>query len=355
MAEPRQRPWIIYLLIAANVAMFAYELARGASLIAPSTQLLTDLGGNLRPRTLGGEWWRLGSSMFLHFGLLHLALNMLCLYQARLVERLFGHFAFLVIYLVAGLGGGVACMLVGNNLSVAVGASGAVFGVYGALGAFLVLRRADIQVDDWQRTTRSLVKFLALNLAVGLSVRGISVSAHVGGVVVGFAVGAALLAGAGAAQQRTLRSIALALVGVALTAVAVMTLPVGTDPTAVLRRFEDAEHAAVTAWNDAIAAHKRGEIDLAELANRFERDAIVPYRRAHDELLATTPDERLRPLFGALAEYTSARLDAWSTVVAADRETDPARREPLLEKRQRLDAVEKLRRDAYLAELHKLR
>jgi rhomboid protease GluP len=139
--------------------------------------------------------------MFLHFGIVHIALNMVCLYQARVVEQLFGHLGFIAIYLLAGLGGGVASLVAGSAYAVTAGASGAVFGIYGAFGAFLVLRRSQIQTDAWQRTARSIGTFLVLNLMIGLTAKGISLSAHVGGVIVGFGVGAALLAGSHARRS----------------------------------------------------------------------------------------------------------------------------------------------------------
>lgn len=223
MPERLAKPWVTYALIAANLAMFAFELSRGFSLTSPTPLQIAELGGSYPPLTLGGQWWRLGSSMFLHFGALHVGLNMLCLYQARVAEQVFGRLGFLAIYLVAGLGGGIATLIVSPN-AVAAGASGAVFGVYGGFGAFLVLRRAQIEPESWKRTARSIGQFLLINLAFGLFAPGISLSAHVGGLVVGFAAGAALLAGAKAEAQLPLRALAVAVVGVALTAGAVAVM-----------------------------------------------------------------------------------------------------------------------------------
>jgi len=227
MPERLAKPWVTYALIAANVAVFAVELAQGASLTSPTPRQIAELGGSYPPLTLGGQWWRLGSSMFLHYGVLHVGLNMVCLYQARVVEQVFGRLGFLAIYLVAGLGGGIAT-LVASPHAVAAGASGAVFGVYGGFGAFLVLRRAQIEPESWKRTAQSIGQFLLINLAFGLIASGIALSAHVGGLVVGFAAGAALLAGARAQAQRPLRALAVAVVGVALTASAVALLMAST-------------------------------------------------------------------------------------------------------------------------------
>src|ERR1041384_6974233 len=142
MSEARYRSWVVYAIVAVNVAMFAVQLAMGMDLMSPRPQDMVELGASYPPLTLHGDWWRLGSSMFLHFGIIPLALNMLCLIQVQPVEAAFGRLGFLVIYLVAGLGGGVASLLANSGNVVIAGASGCVFGAYGAFGAKLVLHRA---------------------------------------------------------------------------------------------------------------------------------------------------------------------------------------------------------------------
>ena len=186
------KPRVIQALIIANVAMFVVELLGGADFLAPSGRQLFRLGGSVPAAVLAGQWWRLGSSMFLHAGVIHIATNMLCLYQARIVEAIFGHARTLAIYLAAGLGGGLACVFVGPP-AVSVGASGAVFGIYGAFAAFLLLRRALIPAEVWQPLMRSLGSFFVLNLVIGLSVQSISLTAHIGGLAVGAAVAAIML------------------------------------------------------------------------------------------------------------------------------------------------------------------
>jgi rhomboid protease GluP len=344
-----------YALIAANLAMFAVEIAAGASPINPTPQQILDVGGSYPPLTLGGEWWRLGSAMFLHFGILHIALNMVCLYQARIVEQLFGRVGFVAIYLLAGLGGGVATLLVSKTNAVSAGASGAVFGVYGAFGAFLVLRRSQIDASAWQRTARSVGRFLLLNLIVGLGVARVSLSAHVGGLLVGFGVGAALLAGAHAARDRVLRAILLTGLGVALTAVAVLTLHAALDLAPVLRRFEAVERTSVTRWNEENQAAKHKTIGVAELVERLEREVIVPYRRARNEILATAdvPD-RLHSLIAGLDDLSAARLAAWEQFVAALREPDAEKKRALLEAYHAREREVRDRLAAYDAEVRKL-
>ncbi|HEU4731117.1 MAG TPA: rhomboid family intramembrane serine protease, partial [Kofleriaceae bacterium] len=320
-----------YALIAANVLMFAVEVARGIDPVSPTPMQLRDLGASYPPLTLGGDWWRLGASMFLHFGLIHIALNMVCLYQARVVEALCGHLGFAVVYLVAGLGGGVASLIASPG-NVTAGASGAVFGVYGAFAAFLVLRRSQIPEEVWQRTARSLASFLVINLVFGLTASGISLSSHVGGFIVGFAGGATLLAGARADAQRTGRSLAILVAGLGLTALAVLTLRAPPLMPPALDRFDAVEHASITAYNAAVERAKTGEIKDPELADFVEREVLAPYRKARADVLATRDiPEGMRPLVDKLETYAAARIAAWEALEAALREGDPEKHQAKLE------------------------
>src|SRR5207244_2818682 len=132
--------------------------------------------------------------MFLHYGVIHIAMNMICLYQGRSTEGLYGHLGFVAIYVVSGLLGGIGSLAHASN-TVSAGASGAVFGVFGGFGAFLLLRRQSIDPAVWQRTASRLGTFIAINLVIGLQASGIDITAHIVGLVTGFAVGAALLVG----------------------------------------------------------------------------------------------------------------------------------------------------------------
>ncbi|HEX7838766.1 MAG TPA: rhomboid family intramembrane serine protease [Kofleriaceae bacterium] len=354
MSEGRRQPWVLYALIAANLVMFGVELASGASPIAPSPQLLIELGGSYPPRTLHGEWWRLGSSMFLHFGVVHLAMNMLCLYQARVAEQVFGRIGFLVIYLVAGLGGGIASLITNSGNVVVIGASGAVFGVYGAFGAKLLLHRDQFEPDRWLQTTRRLGQFLAINAVIGIAAPGISISAHIGGFVVGVGLGAALLVGASAERTRTQRALGLAILGVALTAAGLMSMKADADVYPLLQRFDRVEKAWVDQQNAAIARSKAGETETTESIERVEREVITPYRQVRQDLLATADiPVRLRPLFARIDELMTARLASRDAYKAAAREQDPAKQAALVEAYQRQEAEVAIRVAAVTAEVRR--
>ena len=356
MSEGRSRPWVVYALIAANLVMFGVELASGAGLIAPRPQIIIELGGSYPPLTLHGEWWRLGSSMFLHFGIVHLGMNMLCLYQVRAVEPAFGRVGFLVIYVLAGLGGGIASLIANAGNVVVAGASGAVFGVYGAFGAKLVLHRPQFEPEAWQRTMRRLVTFLILNAAVGLTARGISISAHIGGLLVGVALGAGLLAGSGAAPARTRRALALAVVGLALTAVGLLTIKADADVTPVLRHFDTVEHTVIRKWRAALDRKKAGQLTDADHIAFIDHELIAPYRELQDELRATTDiPARLRPLFDRIRELVATRLASWDALKAMLAEGDPARRAQLLKAYTRVSAEVTERVKAENAEVEALK
>lgn len=356
MPEARTQPWITYALIAANLAVFVLEIVHGADPFSPTPQQIVDLGGSFPPLTLHGQWWRLGSSMFLHFGVLHIALNMVCLYQARVVEQLFGRVGFLAIYLLAGLGGGIASLLASTGSIVSAGASGAVFGVYGAFGAFLALRRAQMDNEVWQRTARSIGKFLILNLVIGLTTKGISLSAHIGGFITGFGIAAGLLAGSHAVAQRALRTLGLTVLVLALTAVAVMSLHADGDMTTVLTNVDAVEHASTTTWNEGLRRAKAGELKDGELAELLERDVIVPYKKMRQDVLATQDiPEKLHLLFKRLDEYTAARIAAWEMFEAVLRQPDDLEKQkPLLDAYKAKEAEVKKRLAAYEAEIRAL-
>ena len=134
-----------------------------------------------------GQAWRLVSSVFLHSGFVHLAFNMLSLYfLGSFVEVAFGRGRFLALYLLSGLSGGIAYLYFGGYATPAVGASGAIFGLLGAILGY-ALRRGTF---SWQNPIiRQLLILLAINVYIGLSIPNISNTAHMGGLAGGFVFG----------------------------------------------------------------------------------------------------------------------------------------------------------------------
>ena len=157
----------------------------GALMIQPGQVLQR---GALVPALVAqGETWRLLSSMFLHAGITHLALNMLSLYfLGSFVEVAFGRGRFFALYLLSGISGGLAYLYFGGFGAPAVGASGAIFGLLGGILGYSLGRGT----FSWQNPLiRQLLILLALNLYLGFSIPNISITAHLGGLAGGFAFG----------------------------------------------------------------------------------------------------------------------------------------------------------------------
>ncbi len=143
-----------------------------------------------------GEWYRLVTSTFLHLGLLHIAFNMYALYLfGPLLEQLYGHIDYLIIYFLCGIGGSVMTILFAPEVP-AAGASGAIFGLFGL--AFVVSRRRHLLLGPQARAMLSQVgALLVVNLVFTFAVPGISWTGHIGGLL----VGAADRSAAGARQR----------------------------------------------------------------------------------------------------------------------------------------------------------
>jgi membrane associated rhomboid family serine protease len=134
-----------------------------------------------------GEWWRIFTSAFLHLGFLHIALNMYGLYLfGPIIEQMYGHVEYLVSYLLCAAGGSVLTILAAPDQG-AAGASGAIFGLLGM--AFVVSRRHHVMLDRRTRAILSQVgTLLVINLFLTFSLRGISWTGHVGGLLVGVVI-----------------------------------------------------------------------------------------------------------------------------------------------------------------------
>ena len=173
------KPIFSYILLAINVLIFFLLEINGGS---TSIETLIQFGAKYNPAIImDGEWWRLFTSMFLHIGFLHLAMNMLALfYLGTAVEKIFGSNRFLFIYFLAGIVGSLASF--SFSASVSAGASGAIFGLFGALLYFGVKHKRVF----FQTMGTSIIMVIAINLVIGLSVEEIDMAAHIGGLIAGF-------------------------------------------------------------------------------------------------------------------------------------------------------------------------
>jgi rhomboid protease GluP len=210
-------------LVAASILVFAIMVLRGVSAVSPTPQQAIDFGADFGPLTLGGQWWRLVTSMFVHFGFVHLGLNMWCLWNlGRAAERLLGRFSYLFAYLASGIFGSIASVY-WHPRAAGAGASGAIFGLAGVLVSFVYLKKTPANLQINSKMLSSLGTFILYNLAFG-ALPGISNAAHVGGLVMGLAIGALLpSASASESSRRNRVSMAVAITVIALIASAVAT------------------------------------------------------------------------------------------------------------------------------------
>jgi rhomboid protease GluP len=214
-------PILIYL----NALVFIILAFKGVSWYGPSAAKLLECGGNFRPSVLNGEWWRLFTYMFLHSGIFHLLMNIYALlYIGMFLEPLFGRFRLLSAYLLTGICAGLLSIIM-HPYSVGVGASGAIFGLYGVFLAMLTTSH----IEKAMRNTllRSILFFVVLNLMNGLS-GNIDNAAHIGGLLSGMIIGYIYYPGL-AKKQAILKQIGTTAVitisVVILAAVTLSTLP----------------------------------------------------------------------------------------------------------------------------------
>jgi membrane associated rhomboid family serine protease len=215
--KPLVVPWMIGL----NVGIFLLTVLQARSLNENSQAGLFELW-SLRPvETAHGEWWRLITTGFLHYGPIHLAFNMWALWViGRDIELVLGRARFLLIYLVSLLGGAASAFLFSEVRAETAGASGAVFGLMAAAGVLL---------HRLGRSIRPVIILLAVNVAISL-LPGISWQGHIGGLVVGAAATAVLVYAPRARQTAVQVGGIAAIVAVLLVVMAVRAATLSSYP-----------------------------------------------------------------------------------------------------------------------------
>ncbi|UQS82562.1 rhomboid family intramembrane serine protease [Bombilactobacillus folatiphilus] len=181
----RELPIMTYLLLIIQILVFAWELFNGGSY---NSATLIDAGAKVNQLVQMGQWWRLLTPIFVHIGWSHLLINSLTLYFVGiLLERVYGAWRFLLIYLLSGLGGNLMSFAFGSNFSVAAGASTSLFGLFGVFVSLGYFFRTNPALRAWSQQFLILIVF---NLVADLFMGQIDIWGHIGGVLSG-----ALLAG----------------------------------------------------------------------------------------------------------------------------------------------------------------
>lgn len=182
---PFSRPVLTYILLGINIVVFLVDaLTAFIGVGAGSVGLLTLVGAKVNAAILQGQYWRLITPMFLHVGILHLGFNSYFLYRiGPWAERNLGTARFAAIYFLSGVAAAIASFALNSQPS--VGASGALFGVIGAM--LPVLYRNRSVLANTRQMINSIVMTIAINLVIGFS-PGIDNWAHIGGLLAGVAL-----------------------------------------------------------------------------------------------------------------------------------------------------------------------
>ncbi|MFZ4655795.1 MAG: rhomboid family intramembrane serine protease [Caldilineaceae bacterium] len=182
--------FITQLLIGLNILIWVLMVFSGAGIMGEDLVVFVHWGANYAPFTTNGEWWRLFTSIFLHFGIIHLGFNMFALYQiGPILERIYGNLGYLLIYLAAAITGGLASLLFYTPPIVSAGASGAIFGLYGALLGYLLCRKHCVPRPILIALRNNALWVVSIAFLIGLSDIQIDNAAHLGGLVGGFCFG----------------------------------------------------------------------------------------------------------------------------------------------------------------------
>lgn len=341
------RTWVTIALLVINIGVFAAFLVAEAmtsqSSIAHvfsnvSPDLVLKWGGNFAPLTANGQPWRLLTSVFIHWTLIHLIFNMWILYDiGRLVERILGNLPYLVVYLFSGFCGSLATVYWSyfRQPNISAGASGAVFGLFGLMLGLLLRRRRDFPAEILSEHRASCLGFLGFNLIFGLTMPNVDMAAHVGGLIGGFLCG---LIAMPILPPRAIPSVParLALVAplcVCLTIAAVVFLP--RPPVSFLfelDKFLATERQLVDRYRQITSASDSRQTPT-EIAETIQRDVVTRWRQEHERLQALTnlqPEDRAAGK--VLVTYAALREEGFDLIAQAIGEEDLAKQQKAVQK-----------------------
>ena len=305
-------PWAVVTpaLVALNVTIFMRMVFDAGPISEPET--LIAWGGNFGPRTTNGEWWRLVAAMFVHAGLLHLLVSTVGLVHIGfLLERLVGPLAFAGIF----LGAGTLVNLVNLSqfpITVTVGSSGAVFGLYGLLLAMVIwglLFRSPLTIPlgALKRLGLPALVFVLYNMATS----GLGAPAIVG-LATGFGGGLVLAKGI-SEHKPTVRQVAVATAAtLVITLVSAIFLRGMTDARPEIVRIVAVEDRIAGLYQKAVAQFRNGRMSASELAKLIDQTIVPELQAVGTRLTALdgVPTEQQALVAGA-EEYLRLRNESW--------------------------------------------
>jgi rhomboid protease GluP len=306
-------------IIATNLLIFCAMLADGAGVWHSSNSVQLAWGANFGPATQDGEWWRLGSAMFLHFGIIHLLLNMWALWDAgQLAERMYGRLRFTSIYIVSGLLGNLLSLVVQGNSAVSGGASGAIFGVYGAILAFMWREKNAISAHEFRWLFWGALGFSIASILFGFIIPGIDNSAHIGGFISGILCAITLPKALTDIRPATRPSLVSGGIILLLTTTLIYNIPAAKyrwgDELLLRQQIEGfllQEQAINRSWLEIIQTDKDKNATTDELATQIDSAIADRYEQSFEKLsqLPVNPALPSAAKLDDLLKYTERKKD----------------------------------------------
>lgn len=316
------RVFVAYAMIAICLGIFIAMAVQGVSVMNPAPRQLQAWGANFPPLTGNGQWWRLVTSMFLHVGLIHLAVNMYALYNlGPIIERLFGNVGFFILYMLSGISGSLASYAFSTG-GTSAGASGAIFGLFGGMLAFTVGQHGAVPPRFLASIRNNAILFGLINLGIGYAIPNVDNSAHLGGLAAGIVCGLILRKrfSPEVAKGRWLRNLlCTVLVSGSLVGWAISLPP---NVFSEVQRIQALETRATQAFLLVVKDQETGK-EQPELAQRVETEVLRPWREARERLNSLTRWPGQIPL-ETVKSYFRLREEGYELFARWLKEDDPA-------------------------------
>jgi rhomboid protease GluP len=310
-----RRALVVWLLCAANLLVYL-TLAASDVVLSPSAETLQRWGASYGPLITAGEWWRLPASAFLSTGLQQLLMTLwLLMVAGSVTERLFGHLELLVIYLLSALGGAILAVY-WQPASTITGALPAVFGLCGALLAFVVRSRAALPPEERSSLRNAGLASLVACLVLGLVNRTVDVPALAGGLVMG-AVAGLVLVQPGVSYSdgpRIRRGAVVALAGVAVLGLAAWSLPVEDDWLRDVQELIALDGNAESQTDEARQSVAAGRMSREAYRDFLQREVLPSWHRHRAHMAALRLPPRPRAIVDKAIVYMERRATAWEQV-----------------------------------------
>ena len=289
--------YVTYAIMAINVIVFILMAVNGAGIFEPNGYVHIKWGSNYTPLTLTGDWWRLITNVFIHFGIIHIAMNMYCLYMVGVyLEPMIGKIKYIAAYLCTGVLASLVSLWWHKEGVNSAGASGAIFGLYGLFLALLTTKLIPEKVRNGQ--LQSIGLFVAYNLFYGMK-GGVDNAAHIGGLISGFVIGYLYVIIIKKEKQQLKAAWVLPFIAIATVAASVMYL--GNNKKA------DSER------NAALNLVKSADYEDGEKFNEKFNEMVELQDQANKAFTENLPDELLQK------KLTEVSLPLWERAAAVAR------------------------------------